>query len=388
LRPRISPLAIGVLSVCLIVLFAPLILNMITNGNDYPGHIKSAVVLETTGQFDRPRPQFLYHIALILLNRIIPSTQAGIAALMLGLLCYLALGFIILLLLNRRFCRMPPRVRLIAPIVLTLMLMFMGPINFLTQSNLYFGYIAPYSYHNPTVVLLRPFAVILFLLAVQIFEGGKADWITLLICALIAVASTLAKPNYGIALIPALILFAIYLSFRKYPVDWRLLGAIILPVMAVLGWQLFFYQDQGMGGFEFAPFKVALAQSDGRSLLPKLLLSIMFPAVVYALYFQEARHILPLNLAWLTFWIAAFYYYFFAEKRDWTDGNFLWGAEVTLMILLISSLSFFIRQSTAVWPERRFTLKFGIGTLLFVLHLIGGIALYVSSLSLDWRAWL
>jgi hypothetical protein len=386
---RISPLSLGLISVAIILLFVLVIVNMVANGNDYPAHIKSAIALEETGQFDRPRPQFLYHISLILLNRLIPSKYDAVAATLLSLICYVAVGMIIFRLINPLFSRTKPRIRVVVPVLLTLALMLVGPVNILTwqQQNLYLGYFVPYSYHNPTVILLRPFALILFLLGLRAFADLKANSRLIVLAAVFAVLSTIAKPNYGIALIPALILFTLYFLYRKFYFNWRLLAALILPIIAVLGWQYIFYHDQGMGGFEFAPLKIVLYFSQS-NLLVEFLLSIIFPVAVYGFYFQKARHSLSLNLAWLVFGFAVLYAYLLAEKTDWTDGNFLWGIEVALMILFVFSAIFFIQLIIAESPVRRWSWQVIACTFVFALHLVGGVIFYISSLSPNWRDWL
>lgn len=388
-RVRISPLSLGFLSVAIILLFAPVIVNMLANGNDYPAHIKSAVILEETGQFDRPRPQFLYHLSLIFLNRLIPSKSDALAAIILSLLCYIVVGVIILRLVYPFFYRAAPRMRLLLPILLTIALMLVGPVNILTwpEQHLYFGYLAPYSYHNPTVLLLRPFALILFLLGIRAFADIKVNLKIIVLGAALAVLSTIAKPNYGIALIPALLLVTLYFLYQKLQLSWRLLAALILPIIAVLAWQYIFYLDQGMGGFEFAPLKVVRYFSRQNPLI-EFLLSTVFPLAVYGFYFKKARLNLPLNLAWLVFGFAVLYAYLLAEKSDWTDGNFFWGIEVSLMILFIFSTTFLIQQIIAESPVWRWKWQALSCTFFFALHLVGGIALYISSLSPNWRDWL
>jgi hypothetical protein len=388
-RVRISPLSLGFVSVIIILLFTPVVVNMLTHGNDYPAHVKSAVILEETGQFDRPRPQFLYHLSLIFLNRLIPSKSDAIAATFLSLVCYVVVGVIIFRLVNPFFYRISPRIRLILPILITIALMLIGPINILTwpEKNLYLGYLTPYSYHNPTVLLLRPFALILFILGIRAFAGLKANPSIVVLGVIVAVLSTLAKPNYGIALIPALLLVTLYFFYRKFPLDWRLLAALILPIIAVLAWQYIFYLDQGMGGFEFAPLKVVLYFSR-HNLLFEFLLSLAFPIAVYGFYFRQVRGTLPLNLAWLVFGFAVLYAYLLAERKDWTDGNFFWGIEVSLMILFIFSTTFLIQKIIAESPVRRWKWQTAICVFFFALHLVSGIAFYLSSLSPNWRDWL
>jgi hypothetical protein len=391
-RIRVPVLVLALLCILIVVIFIPILLAMINFGNDYPSHIHSAMALETTGQLDRPIPQFLYHILLVGVSRAIPGgleLRFTVAAVIVGLACYLAAGLAIFYGFLTTFIRLPPRFRWVIAVGLTLALLLVGPINLLTRNshNLYFGYLMPNTLHNPTIVLLKAFILPIYAFALVGLQGIKVRPVLVVVCALIVGLSILAKPNYGMALVPALLLLAAYAFWRKRSVNWYLIAASVIPVLAVLAWQYWYYGSSIGGGFKIAPFEIMSAFSP-TGLFPKFLLSIIFPALVYLLYYREAHTRLELNLAWLTFAIAAVFAYFLAETNDWEYyGNFTWGSQAALFVLFIISALFLLRQNLPSVTPRPSRLKLGICVAVLALHLAGGLGLYFVSLYPGWQAW-
>jgi hypothetical protein len=391
-RSRLPVWAFGLTAALIVILFLPLTFSMVRYGNDYPGHIASAIAFETNGQFDRPRPQFLYHFSLIGIGHLLPisdtTQRLSMAAVLLGVITYLVTGVLLLIpAVSWLQTTRPPR-RSILGIAVALALMFIGPINLLTWGtpNLLYGYLTGNTFHNPTVLLSKPFALIVFWYGAQAFSGRQRHFRQYLICAVIAFFGTLAKPSYSIAFIPALALAVFYCLVRHRPLDWGLLATIAIPILGVLGWQYFYHSDS-MGGFEFAPLKVAELFPGSLGPWLSIALSLLFPVTLYILNWQKAHQDCLLNLAWLSFLIALAYYLLLAERADWQDGNFYWGVEVALWLLMIMSLRSLILRLLASTAQRTWLFAWlPIG--LFTLHVIGGVALYVTHLMANWRNWL
>jgi hypothetical protein len=203
--------------------------------------------------------------------------------------------------------------------------------------------------------------------------------------AVLTIVSTLAKPNYVICLLPALFIWAPIARIRKQQVDWWLMGGIVIPGVVVLAWQYYFtYASPTLAetasGVLFAPFRVFGYQSSW--LFPKFVLSILFPAAVYALYFKQARRSLALNFAWLGFVIGAAYTYMLAEDGTrMQHGNFAASGQITLLILFVVSTLFFVDQGQLVAlsnPLKKPAYKAVLFcTAAFALHLGSGIVWYL-----------
>lgn len=385
------PLWIVSLPLLLMLVFVPALIGAIQFETDYQEHIDSSISLDTTGQFDRPRPQFLYHVLLIALSRVMPgegvASRYAAAALTLGLSYYLCTGLLVFFWLADAGRWLLTRWKWLLLVFLTLTVMLVSSINLFTwgQQNLYLGYLTANTYQNPTVLLAKPFGVLLFVLGLSIFSECPSSRKKLLLAGCIALFGTFAKPNYPMALLPVLALVTVYNYVKKQPVNWKLLGTIFLPVIAALAFQLFFYQSDQTGSFDFAPLKVMSFYTPDGQFIPRFFLSIAFPLAVYLLYYSISHKNFELNLAWLVFVVALGYAYLLAEKR-WQDGNFTWASQIALFILFAVSLRFLLLTYTTS-PLKPPRWKLVICVALLMLHLAGGLALYLSQLTPDWVVW-
>jgi hypothetical protein len=377
----------------LIVYFSSLPVNAHHDGSDYPAHISIAYQLFMTHQFTVPH--FLYHIATIAVFKLVPGISFTDAGYWTAYLFYFLLG-VILYALVRYTLREANRwlVALISGFV-AIALIVVAPINLLTleQHNLYLGYVAINVYHNPTMVLLKPLGLLLFVAAGMIFEPKlKSNSRNLIYAsALLAIISTMAKPNFALCLLPALGLMCAYKLVRKQTVNWQLLiWGFAVPLFFILAAQYVFTFTQGDGegsaGVGFDPFMVMtkLCSLFGKPvlLLPKFLLSILFPLVVLLLYFKAALRNNKMVLAWLIFLFGAFVTYFLYEKGlRALHGNFTWSGQITLFVLFVSSTLFLLQEEKQRLFDkpflRKFSYRFGICAVVGLLHVVCGIIWYV-----------
>jgi hypothetical protein len=216
------------------------------------------------------------------------------------------------------------------------------------------GYFPTTVYHNPTIILLRPLALLLFVHALRIFDGGRTpSRRSILAAAALVVVSALAKPSYGICLLPGLLLFCVVRHMKTASVDWQLtILGFVLPMLLSFASQYIFTYVQNGGeslGVEFAPlyfFQETLRQLRKPAwLLPKLILSLLFPLSVLCLNPRAAIRRVSLALAWVVFAIGAFYSYFVIESGPGRlDGNFTWSGQISLYVLFAFSLVFFLKR--------------------------------------------
>jgi len=265
-------------------------------------------------------------------------------------------------------------------VLLTLALMVITAISYLLplDHQHYLGYITATVYHNPTVVVLKPLALLLFMQMVQLLRQSspvrpaQVVWLWLL-----TIVSTLAKPSYAICLFPVVILILIDLLRKRQEAKVKaLLAGFVLPMILLLCWQyLVTFSGNGAdggGGFRWAPLMLHAVSGD---LLPKFLLSVLFPLCVYAAFFSAARRDVALNLSWMVFGVSAVYMYGFVESgARMMHFNLGWGAQVSLFLLYVSSVVFLIRQRAgreAPAPLLRFRPL--LCWLVFALHVYSGV---------------
>jgi len=265
--------------------------------------------------------------------------------------------------------------RVLAALSLTLL----GPILLLAplDGKFYFGYIGLANYHNPTVHLLRPFALASFFFAARAFLVPRSPaWMLALSAALVA-GGALVKPNYAMSILPALALLAAWFLWRRRPFDGRMLvWGITLPAIVTLAAQsvvIFLLPDADQAGLTIAPFQVELGYS---GYLPfKFLLSCLFPLVVLGLGWRRILKDDEMLLAWAAFLSGALQLYLLAESGPrFYDGNFRWSAQITLFLLFAASARWLLdpvkSAGLARWQR-------GLAYAVYLLHLAGGLAYYV-----------
>lgn len=249
------------------------------------------------------------------------------------------------------------------------------------DGQFYYGYIGLANYHNPTIHLLRPFALMSFTLAVAALQSARASTRRVLAAATLTLAAGLIKPNYALIILPAIVLLAVFHYWRRQPLDWRTLGlGFVVPGLLVLSsqWVVAFWLARGeQAGIVVQPLVVVDAFSD--FLLPKFLLSILFPLAVLVIGGRDAFRDGALQLAWLGFVAGAAQMYLLAESGDrMFDGNFRWSAQIGSFLLFAASVRYLllVRSSLALQQMRDRALVYGT----YLAHLAAGVAYYVRSL--------
>ncbi len=364
---------------------------------DYPTHIRWARLL-AEGEFHPGgvkiegsyRPAYLFQ-ALVYGVALLPSIDHAQGAIVVSLLATAALALTVYHLLYRALPEPDRATTGLIAALLTLVVLLVAPLTFRTwhRENLYLGYITPIVYHNPTVTLLRPFALLLFLYAVKALDaaaGVNRAW-AVPVAAVLTVLATYAKPNYTLALLPVMGGLLALRWLRRQPVDTPLiLFGILLPGVVVLGLQFWFtYESSENNSVIFSPLTVA-RMFEPNYIFAKLALSLVFPGLVSVLYLRPALRDWSVVLAWLALGVALAYVYLLAESGMPGDGNFFWGAQVTLLILVIVTMRLLIRQELGTdrrGPSWRAMACAGA----LALHLAAGVAWYLSEALLPGPSW-
>ena len=348
---------------------------------DYALHAEWAREIAETGHVSVPHP--LFHFLTVLVHALLPSRLAALvrpgpdaapadpsfllAAMVVGTGAWVALA----LLVYRRLRaaegggESPVTAGGRGPwpaAALTLALMLLGPITVLTwaRHQLYLGYITPVVFHNPTVALVKPLALAWFWSVARARPGGK-NW---LVAALLTVAATLAKPSFTVAFLPALAVWRVLAWRSERAVDVRAAVASLVTGGVVVAVQAWLRRGSGDASLlVIAPLEVMGFYSPRWEMPFLFVLSVAFPlAAAFALR-SLARRDGPLQLAWLTFAVAAGYGYVLAEADPNTgSGNWLWSGQVALFVLLAETL-LFLRgrvEQASPWARRLVWLAFGL----------------------------
>ena len=371
-----------------LTLFGP-VLWWLAPQSDFAVHSAEAEYWATYGSTRIQLPNFLFAGLTVIFQMCIPGLGFLSAGVLVALLAQGLLAATLFECVLQSWPSGPTNAeRLLLCALGAVSLMIVMPFNLLTfgQHNLYHGYIATSVYHSPSLALLKPLALLAWLQAIRIFEPGKAGLRSVAFAATVVGLGVLAKPNFAVALLPALVSFAGWRTLRHRPgdsVDWRRVWlGFVAPGCAVLAWQYLYtyssnqaaHPSEMASGIVFAPLRIvsALSQASPAGLTMRFLLSILFPAAVYLAYTPQARRDVALNLAWVLFSAGAACSYLLAESGPRAaDGNFLWSGQITLFILFATSATFALRHAVADRSPRRALCAFAYG-----LHLASGLVWY------------
>ena len=376
--------SLSLITILVLGIFIP-ILGVQVGGEDFGGHEILVRSMEHAGKLTLPH--FLYHVLLIGMDKVFPSWGLTFDSLIVLLGFEVLLGWILFAIFQRELGATENTKQTLIRITLILALMTIAPILplALVTGSLHSGdwnFLAITTYHNPTMILLRPLALGLFYLSLLSFRKVPPDARNIMFTAVLVILSTLAKPNYAICLAPALVAAALFRVARHLEVNWKqLLFGLLFPMVVVLGWQFWFTYTQGSLSLSkshiiFAP----LALFPWNYIPLRFLLSILFPLVLLVIYRQKVFSNFPLAFSWLVFFIGAFFTYFIAESGErLKDGNFLWCGQITLFILFVTSTIYLLHSRKT--PFEPFGWRQILLWSIFALHAGSGVLWYIGHLT-------
>jgi len=350
----------------------------------------------------------LYHLSVIVVHRFVRDQDWIRSGMVVVFVLYLVLAVLLWRLFVRALGGSNRGHDPYFPPLLAGALLIVAPITMPTWSvqNVYFGYLVPHQLWSQTTIALKPFALLTLVLGARVFHPTAPHRTPWMIAALSASAaiSTVAKPSFMICFLPALGLLLILRRLAGRRADLAVyVGALLVPnALLILAQYVRTYlhvqhtdaaqaasgQDIGV---TIAPLLVMGTYSGVFHpspwwLLPKFLLSILFPLLVTLSFHEKAIRDWRLALAWLTFGFGCFSTYFLAEGRYPLSGNFVWSGQITLFLLFVMAAVFFVEQvvqpSRATWRAMVIDRRSTICTLALALHVVAGLYHMVHPLSL------
>lgn len=370
-RGRSSIFVAGIAALVFLPLFLAEVYIGTKGDSDFPLHVSYALDIKN----GRPLPAFIvahsaWQFLLLAFNAVL-GLSFPLAELLAILLCIGLTAGILCWWFWPAFEKASLSLWKTVAIVLGLNLAAPIALFWLLDQQLYLGYVGIISYHNPTIILLRPLALLQFIYALRCFQVAPLSKINIPVAALLSLLATFTKPNFAICLLPALALIALYKMVWKKVVNLGfLMFGFLIPMILMLAWQFWVtYRSGDSSHIVFSLLGVMSIYSG--YLLPKFFLSILFPLVVTVLYWKAASHNLQLIFAWLIFIFGTFFTYFIAESGSrFKDGNFTWSGEIALFMLFAVSTLFFIQVKKSSRVSRLAS------QVVWILHVAAGVIFY------------
>ncbi|HVU09890.1 MAG TPA: hypothetical protein VHD90_01380 [Phototrophicaceae bacterium] len=345
-------------------------------GSDYTVHVYYAHAL-TAGQFSTSH--ILFQLVIIGLATILPISFE-VAGLITGILFYV-FAVVILYALIRAVVDAKSLRGWLLVAGSAMALLFVMPINLLTlaEHHLYFGYIGINVLHNPTIVVLKPTALLLFVFAMAVItQSIRLNLGTFILGIFLCVLSAFAKPSYVLDLLPVLLLVAAYRLVQRNFANVLALGlTLIVPIVICLAvqYQITYVLINDDTGIIFAPLaSLYYWVPSYPDLAIRFVMSIVFPVVAYVLYFRQALRDRILNLAWLVFFSGAGQTYLLAESGPRLSfGNLWWSGQIALFLLFTVTTVFCLRhfQDRPRW-------RAWVCVAVFLLCLVSGVIYYAT----------
>jgi hypothetical protein len=331
-RPLASPLVPAGL---MFILALPLFYRLIESG-DHPTHMGIALRM-AEGKAAPPHP--LFHWALIALVGRTSATAPGAAALLLALAVAARAGLTARALRQERT---GPLVTLLACVALALAI----PLPNWWHYRVIIGQPSANVWHNPTFLAAAPFALWLFLEAVQLLNR-VALWQAAVVGTVMAL-SLLAKPNYVLAFGPCFVPSLVGVVRRA----WRerdltrvagvaVLVLALLPATAVAVWQAWWLEGKHPASFG-SPLVSWHRLSP--NIPGSILVGVAYPLAVAFFYRQPASGDQALTLAWKSFGVAVATFALMDETSG-GHGNWGWGLHLTTAVLFVATTAFLLRQA-------------------------------------------
>lgn len=226
----------------------------------------------------------------------------------------------------------------------------------------YLGQGSPNPWHNPTTIMVRPIALLIFVLVMgeclRVQRGGFQKGQGLRIwkgfaLAVLLVLSNLSKPSFIQVFYPAIfVLMFLWLfayRFRNFPFGMQLL-VCCLPSVGLMGMQFLsaFYgtTNSDSAGVVIAPFKVAGLYTDNIAI--STLLVLAFPLLMGLCSIIRRTFDWTDFFAWVMLLVGMAEKFLLAEGGSrMAHGNFSWGYIIALYLLWFVSI-----RDLAVWKGR------------------------------------
>jgi hypothetical protein len=351
--------------------------NALDAKTDYPAHL--TVTAQMLAQHALLLPYFVWAGAVIAIKLTLVNVPLPVAAIIASS-AFEALTALVVYAALVRLSGANDATTVLLCGAATVCIMVVEPITLFTYPNVYFGYLIPNAYHNPTIIALRPFAIITFLATVHLLEDAAAAVSSIVVTAAASLVSTLSKPNYALCLIPSAVMLAAAKGARGIAV----IASAFAPTVGLLAWQYnFHYGGSGSTKLVLAPlFVFTCGGVPAGSLGYRFVLSIAYPLAV-SLCFPSSWRTTYVRLAWFSFAIAAIFTYFMAELTPSgldCGGNFAWGTQIASFILFVAATAFLlgrVREKGLRWLA-------GGCIATFALHVISGVIFYIRTLNRPW----
>lgn len=360
-----------VCSVCIFAVTFYITSKLTLNDNtDYFFHTSSAIKFKEKAFTSLTYP--LWHFIVFIFSNTFLSSENASA--FVSALINTVLYLILVKIFRNTKIRLPEIIAFVLSFVTAIYIPFYN-------SNIYLGQGSPNIWHNPTNLMVKPFALVAFFLIVKICNNikntkcQKKEYILLMV---LMTFSVLAKPSFFQGIVPALgVYIVINLVIYKFKniKQFLFLCVAFVPSFLVVVYQYYvsFVTSDGAGGIGIGWFVAKSIFSPNPWI--SLLLVIAFPLIYLILNVKKLKSETDLQLAWLLFvvtWLMGSLLYETGPRMN--DGNFGWALQLAYYILfVVSAKNLFCEKVFLNSMEKKQLFKRVLLILVLSAHFVSGI---------------
>ena len=248
----------------------------------------------------------------------------------------------------------------------------------------YMGMHASSIWHNSTYLMMKWLGLwtILIYLRLEKNISKKLTLESYTFFVIVLTLTTAAKPNFFLAVTPAMFVFLVADLIQKKAPAKKLffLASSIIPSIAVMLYQnkALFNAGAGGNGIEIVPGRAMSAHTG--YLIPVSILSIAFPLMILLLHIKEIFKNRYMLFTWMCAGCGYMQYFLFSEKGSRNmDANFSWGYAFTIILIFGISLITWLDDIRNIKEDKSVIRKayLGVSTLVLGYHAYCGVLFFI-----------
>lgn len=265
--------------------------------------------------------------------------------------------------------------------VISFCLMLIGPLYApWFSANYYLGQYAPNIWHNPTNLMVKPFAVYCFFLILKILEDiqndkriEKRQWVIL---SVLVFLSVVAKPSFAQGIIPGLGIYLIFCCFKnrfRNIMKYICLCLTFVPCVLLMLYNIWLNwgSEGGRGSIKIGWFTVISHYTPNEGI--SLLLSFAFPLLYIIFNWNRTLKRADVQLSLCYFAMSWLEYALLYETVGTYAGNFSWARLIAAFIFWMVIMMSFCRDIQHFsLDDKLLTIKNTVLTVVLSIHLLCG----------------
>ena len=239
----------------------------------------------------------------------------------------------------------------------------------------YMGMQSASIWHNSTYIVMKPLAILCFLMYLELEE--KIAWglstKSAVAFSIVLTVTTAVKPSFLVVFAPAMLVYLVLDLIKKVPF-WRLFafGCCVIPSLVIILLQNAVLFGQASDSSVILAPGAVVSQHSPHPLLAAGL-SILFPLWILILNLRDLKKDRTYQVIWLMAMVGYGELFLFSESGHRSmDGNFMWGYYLVILLLFAVNVAKLMNygkeeQTDGVSEKPVQTQKLFKGTLLMVL---------------------